>query len=162
MFANVIAAAGRVGSRALLYGKKYLPEILTYSGVAGFIGSVIMSCKATTKSEEILAEQDEKLAKNEECLERTDGKFESYTEEDKKKDDRIIRNRTRWKLAKTWIPAITLLIVSVFLVLAGHHVLHARSAGYAAAYKATETAYRTYRKAVREKYGEEACLELVS
>ena len=39
----------RFGANTWLVMKKYAPQIMTYTGVAGFIGTVVYACKATTK-----------------------------------------------------------------------------------------------------------------
>jgi len=158
MFANVALWASRVGARALVIGKKHLPEILTYSGIAGFIGTVVCACKATTRAEEILDEQEQALARHQEF---EDDPAVKYTAEDHAKDDRTIKYRTRWKLFKNYIPTITMLALSITLILCGFNILQARSAALAMSYKAAEKAYQTYRERVREKYGEEADLEIL-
>lgn len=142
----------RVGGRLLLVGKKYAPQIMVYTGVAGFIGTVIYACKATTKAEEILKERDEKMAKVQECAE--DESIE-YSEETREEDIRIITAQTRWKLVKAYAPVVTLCLASTALVLGGYHIISVRSASYAAAYKASEKAFRAYRNAVAKKYGED-------
>lgn len=158
MFTAVTHAIVRFGGRALLLGKKYLPEILTYSGIAGFIGTVFCACKATTRAEEIMAEEEERMARHEKYAANPNVE---YTTEQKEKDDQTVRNQTRWKLIRAYLPTATLLIASVMLVLAGHHIMHVRSAATAAAYKTMETAYNAYRNRVRERFGPEVDQEIV-
>lgn len=159
MFATVIQCVTRFGSHALLLGRKYLPEILVGSGIAGFVGSVVCACKSTTKAEQILNEQDEMMARHARMAE--DDGIE-YTTDDQANDDKIIRNRTKWKLVKAWAPTVTLMALSAVLILAGVHILHVRSAAMATAYKALEKGFNTYRERVREKYGSDADRELIA
>lgn len=142
----------RFGGRLLLVGKKYAPQIMTYTGVAGFIATVIYACKATTKAEQILKERDDKLAMVREC---TEDDSLDYSEASRQEDIRIITTQTRWALVKTYTPVFTLGLASTALILGGHHIIQMRSASYAAAYKASEKAFRAYRNAVANKYGED-------
>lgn len=128
----------RFGGKALLLGQKYAPQIMTYSGVAGFIGTVVCACKATTKAEKILDNKEKQLA-------------EAETEEEEK----AINSEARKELIKTYAPVVTLGVASTALILGGHHIIQTRSAGYAAAFKASEKAFRSYREAVAKKYGED-------
>lgn len=128
----------RFGGKALLLGQKYAPQIMTYTGVAGFIGTVVCACKATTKAEKILESKEQQLA-------------EAETEEEEK----AINSEARKELIKTYAPVVTLGVASTALILGGHHIIQTRSAGYAAAFKASEKAFRSYREAVAKKYGED-------
>lgn len=142
----------RFGHTALLVGKKYAPQIMTYTGLAGWIGTVIYACKATTKASAILEERDRKMADIEEC--DKDASIE-YSAEDKEKDIHVVNVQTRWELTKCYAPVVTLGLASTALILGGHHIIQMRSASYAAAFKASERAFRSYREAVARKYGED-------
>ena len=142
----------RFGCTVLQVGKKYAPQIMTYTGIAGFIATVIYACKATTKAEQILAERDKKMAEIEECSENHRNE---YSETDREKDIHVVTVQTRWDLVKCYTPVVTLGLASTALILGGHHIIQARSASYAAAFKASEKAFRAYREAVAKKYGED-------
>lgn len=140
------------GGKALIMGQKYAPQIMTYSGIAGFVGTVIFGCKATTKAEKILQDRDAKLDAVQQC--KNDPSIE-YTAEDEEKDIHDINVQARWELTKCYAPVVTLGLASTALILGGHHIIQTRAAGYAAAYKASEKAFRAYRDAVGRKYGED-------
>ena len=142
----------RFGCTVLQVGKKYAPQIMTYTGIAGFIATVVYACKATTKAEQILAERDKKMAEIEEC---SDDESIEYSEADREKDIHVVTVQTRWDLVKCYTPVVTLGLASTALILGGHHIIQARSASYAAAFKASEKAFRAYREAVAKKYGED-------
>lgn len=158
MLSNLVATISRAGSNALLVGKKHLPEILVVSGIFGTVASVIAACKATTKAEEVLREKDAMMAQATEALNRTDV---NYTAEDFANDEKIINRKTRWGIVKHYIPVVTLTLLSIFMILSGFHILHGRMVATAAAYKTIETAYRSYRQNVRDRYGEEADLAII-
>lgn len=141
----------RAGSLAWQVGRKYAPQIMTYSGIGGFIATIIYACKATTKAAVILEERDHQLEEIDIC--ESDPDIE-YTEDDAEEDRRIVEVQTRWKLIKCYGPVVTLGVASTALILGGHHIIQMRSASYAAAYKASEKAFRAYREAVAKKYGE--------
>lgn len=142
----------RFGCTVLQVGKRYAPQIMTYTGIAGFIATVVYACKATTKAEQILAERDQKMEEIEECS--TDNSIE-YSDEDREKDIHVVTVQTRWNLVKCYAPVVTLGLASTALILGGHHIIQTRSASYAAAFKASEKAFRAYREAVAKKYGED-------
>ena len=140
----------RFGAMTLQVGKKYAPQIMTYTGIAGFVATVVYACKATTKAHRILEEKEQQLAEIDEAIDDPD-----YTQEDMERDQHIIFVQTKWKLVKCYAPVVTLGIASTALILGGHHIIQMRSASYAAAFKASEKAFRAYREAVAKKYGED-------
>ena len=142
----------RFGGQVFLVGKKYAPQILTYTGIGGFVATIICACKATTKAEKILNDRDEKIQMVNDCLD--DATIE-YDDEDAKKDLHDISIKTKWELTKCYAPVFTLGVASTALILGGHHIIQTRAAGYAAAFKASEKAFRLYREAVARKYGED-------
>ena len=148
----------QVASRSGLLVKKYAPQILVGSGIVGFVATVVVACKATTKAEEVLSEREEKMQKVESVHEEHNP---DYSEEDYKKDITMVKTQTIVKLVKLYAPAATLGVVSIVCILSGHHILAQRSAAIAAAYKAVETGFRNYRGRVVEEFGKEVDQKLL-
>ena len=153
-FAMVGATVRFAASRMGLVMRKYAPQIMVGTGVVGFVGTVVVGCRATLKAEDVLDKRDEMLAKTEEAREAhsEDGQ---YTEEDYKKDKQMITVKTAWNFVKLYAPTVTLGAASIALVLGGNHILAARNAAIAAAYKAAEEGFRQYRKNVVDNFGKD-------
>ena len=107
--------------------KKNQPSILIGIGIAGFIGAVVMSVKATTKASELLNEK----------------KVEEETENFTKKE--IVK--TTWKC---YAPVIVLGAVSTICILSANKISSKRNAVLAAAFSMSESAFSTYKNSVLE------------
>lgn len=139
--------------------KKHTPEILVVSGVIGTVVSTVMACKATTKIDEVLAEQKKNIEKTKNYV-AENGYSEKYTEKDYKKDLSIFYGKSGIELAKLYAPSIVLGVASITSILAGHNILHKRNVAIAAAYTAVDKGFKDYRKRVIERFGEELDKEL--
>ena len=139
--------------------KKHTPEILVVSGVIGTVVSTVMACKATTKIDEVLAEQKKNIEKTKNYV-AENGYSEKYTEKDYKKDLSIFYGKSGIELAKLYTPSIVLGVASITSILAGHNILHKRNVAIAAAYTAVDKGFKDYRNRVIERFGEELDKEL--
>lgn len=139
--------------------KKHTPEILVVSGVIGTVVSTVMACKATTKIDEVLAEQKKNIEKTKNYV-AENGYSEKYTEKDYKKDLSIFYGKSGIELAKLYAPSIVLGVASITSILAGHNILHKRNVAIAAAYTAVDKGFKDYRNRVIERFGEELDKEL--
>ena len=133
--------------------RKYAPQILTATGVTGFVATVAVGCKSTLKAEDILEEHEKMVSMASEAYEKSEPG--QYTEDDYNKDLFKAKKRTFFKFVKLYAPTVTLGLVSIACVLSGHHIMATRNAAIAAAYKAGEAAFRAYRKNVVDEFGEE-------
>jgi len=145
-------ALTQFGGKLLLLGRQYAPQLMTYGGIGGFVATVISACKATTKAEKILDKKEEDLKAVEDCL---NDPSVDYDEAQAERDRHDICIQAKWELTKCYAPTVTLGVASTALILGGHHIIQTRSAGYAAAFKASEKAFRAYRESVAKKYGED-------
>ena len=75
------AGINRAVNKVAFKMKKHAPEILVIAGVGGTIVTTVMACKATTKIDEVLAENKEQIAKTKNYVEET-GFSDKYTEKD--------------------------------------------------------------------------------
>lgn len=133
--------------------KKYAPQILTGSGIAGFVATVAVGCKSTLKAEDILEEHEKMIGSINEAYEKSEP--EKYSQDDYNKDLFKAKKKTFFKFVKLYAPTVTLGVASIACILSGHHMMATRNAAIAAAYKAGEAAFRAYRKNVVDEFGEE-------
>lgn len=150
---TVKEGAIRIGSRALLKGKKYSPEILVAVGLTTGVASIVMAVKATRKVDEILSDHNETLENIETALEVCDQS--KYSKEDAMKDTVIAYIQTGAQLAKLYAPAIALEAVSVASILAAYGIIKKRNLALVAAYNGLSEAFENYRKRIIEDFGEE-------
>lgn len=150
---NVKEGAMRIGSRALLKGKKYSPEILLAIGLTTGVASIAMAVKATRKVDSILVDHEEALDNIEVALDICEtGK---YSKEDAAKDVFITYIQTGIQLGKLYAPAILLETVSVVSILAAYGIIKKRNLALVAAYNGLSEAFESYRKRVIEDFGEQ-------
>ena len=147
--------------------KKHSPEILVIGGVVGTVTAAVMACRATTKVNAILEEAKQNIEGAREVLEQPDlaQKYvdkhgEAYTEENFKKDITIYYTHAGVQFAKIYAPAVTLGVLSVTSILAGHNMLRKRNLALAAAYTAVDSGFKEYRSRVVERFGEALDKEL--
>lgn len=146
---------GRLG----LQLKKHSPEILVVTGVVGTVASAVMACKATTKLDAVLAENQENIDKIKDYV-IEEGYSDKYTEEDYKKDLTITYVQSGIKVAKLYAPAVAVGALSITAILAGHNITRKRNVALAAAYTAVDSAFKDYRGRVVERFGEALDKEL--
>ena len=157
--AEIMNNVTRTFNRAGLKLKKYSPEIFVGVGVVGVVASAVMACKATTKIDDVLAEQKENIEKTKNYVEEH-GYSEKYTEEDHKKDLTIFYSRSAVDLVKLYAPSVILGTVSIAMIINGHRILRKRNVALAAAYATVEKGFKEYRGRVIERFGEELDKEL--
>jgi len=151
--ALIKAAVTSKGARSLLLLKKFSPEILVVVGIAGVITSTVMACKATIKAEDALENAKGKLDKIH--IAHDTLPVEDYSGTDYKRDIAVVYAQTAVDFVIVYWKPITLGVLSVGCILAGHNILKQRNVALMAAYKAVEESYSDYRKRVVAKYGVE-------
>lgn len=130
---------------------KHSPEICQVAGIVGVAGTVIMACKATLK----LPEKNDILKKR---LSRA--KERDNAPEEKRKEVTKIYASYVWDIAKLYGPSAMLGTASLASMSAATQILRNRNAGLAAAYASVDGAFKTYRKRVAERFGEEVDKQL--
>lgn len=152
---NLSRNFGKMGLKA----KKYSPEILVVTGVIGVVTSAVMACKATTKLDEVLAEQKEKM-NNVHAYVEEHGYSSEYTEEDEKKDLALLQVKAAVEVAKLYAPSVALGALSLTAILTSNNILRKRNVALAAAYTAIDKSFKEYRARVVERFGEQLDKEL--
>lgn len=139
--------------------RKHSPEALLVAGVIGVVVTTVKACKATTKLHDILEDTNKEIdliheASNDETL------SEKYTKEDVKKDLTIVYTQTAVKIAKLYAPSLALGVLSVACILTSNNLIKQRNLALISAYSTLDKGYKSYRKRVVEKYGEEVDQEM--
>ena len=150
---TITLAAGK----AKLKGKQYAPELLLAAGIATGFTTIVLACKATLKTPEIIEESKETVKKIHEASET---KTEEYTSDDRKKDLTIVYVQTTVKFVKIYAPAIVVGAVSLTSILASQNVMKTRNAALASAYAIVDKTFKDYRDRVVERFGEDIDEEL--
>lgn len=153
------AGINRAVNKVAFKMKKHAPEILVIAGVGGTIVTTVMACKATTKIDEVLAENKEQIAKTKNYVEET-GFSDKYTEKDYQKDLTVMYTQRGLRLFKLYAPAIAVGTISITAILAGHNVLKKRNVALAAAYEVVNKNFKDYRGRVIDRFGNELDREL--
>lgn len=122
------------------------PEIMLCAGIAGFVGTVVISCRQTLKAQAIIAEAKEQKKLVEACKNKEVATTEEYTEQDAKNDMLKIRVQTGVKLLKNYAPAIIMGGFSIFALFKSHRILSDRNAALAQAYNSLSYAFDEYKK----------------
>lgn len=151
---NVTNAVQRVAGKQILVVQKHSPEILTAVGIIGFGATIVTACTATLKVDDILTEHKEQIEKINAVAEDPEYQ-DQYSEKDAVKDKTIVYIQTGVKMAKNYLPSITLGALSIGCILSAHNILSKRNVALLAAYKASEEAFNNYRDNVKDELGEE-------
>lgn len=151
----LVNAVKKTANAKSLVIKKHSPEILTGAGIVLGAATVVTACTATLKVDDILDEHQSQVEKIN--MVKEDPEFANeYTEEDAVRDKAIVYIQTGVKVAKCYLPSITLGVLSVMCILSAHNIMSKRNVALMAAYKACEESLSNYREKVRERYGEDA------
>ena len=175
MKSDLTAKASRAFHRFGLQLKKHSPEILITVGVVGTVTSTVMTCKATTKLNDILEESKKDVERIREAKENgyvqvevpsengkvTEIKQVEYSEEDGNKDLTITYVQTGVKVAKLYAPAVIVGALSLTCIISSNNILRKRNAALVTAYAALDKAYKGYRKRVADRFGEEVEYEIL-
>lgn len=139
------------------------PVIGVIFGVGTLIGSGVMACVATKKSEDILEDHKELLAEIKAAKEKG-----AIDEKTASKEIGRCYGRTAWKLFRKFAPAIGMAVIGSALVFSGYHSEHMRYldtkdklATTSAALAATFADFSAYRERTRERFGPEVDNELM-
>lgn len=133
--------------------RKHSPEILIGVGIVGFVGTVVLACKATTKAERILDEHKQDIDIVKETRESYKDAPQVYSEKNYEMDVATVYLKTMTKFVKLYWPAATLGLISVACILKAHGILSERNLALLAAYKSSEEAFLNYRNRVANEIG---------
>lgn len=139
---------------------KHAPAIFTGAGVIGFIGTAVLSSRATLKANDVMAPHIESLFHIADAESLGEAGRAEYTAEDANRDKITVYCRLGVDLAKLYAPAIGLGVLSTVLVTGGYRIQAKRLAGVTAAYGVVSKAYENYQKQVEDALGEDGKKQL--
>lgn len=152
MKSKIFSKFGKLGLKA----KDKSPEILLGAGIVGVIAGAVLLCKETLKSKDILDETKETIENYPTPEEGDEELKKGYDKEIKK-----IKAKSKLKIVKTYIPGVTVEVLSIVSIISSNRELKKRNLSLASAYAVLDETYKRYRKNVIEKYGEDVDGELL-
>ena len=129
-----ISSLGKIFPLIGKAASEHLPQILTITGVCGFVTSTILAVRATPVAYDIHREYSE-MRKEEEA------------------DEKELLKSELKELAPLYLPAIGVGVGAIVCILYGSHMQAKRTAAVLAAYSLTEKTLETYQENVMERLG---------
>ena len=154
---KVSTSAAKFAGKAEFTIKKNSPEILLGAGIVGFVGTIVLACRATCRADEVLEFHRRKIKDINDAKEIADSDPEgemSYDIELYRQDKAIRYLKTTGSLAKLYAPTIAVGTLSLACILTSRNIMQKRYLGVVAAYNGVSAAFEEYRKRVRDEYGE--------
>ena len=154
---KVSTSAAKFAGKAEFTIKKNSPEILLGAGIVGFVGTIVLACRATCRADEVLEFHRRKIKDIEDAKEIADADPEgemSYDIEIYRQDKAIRYLKTTGSLAKLYAPTVAVGALSLACILTSRNIMQKRYLGVVAAYNGLSAAFEEYRKRVRDEYGE--------
>lgn len=155
--AKVSTSAAKFAGKAEFTVKKNSPEILLGAGIVGFVGTIVLACRATCRADEVLEFHRRKIKDINDAKEVADADPEgemSYDVEIYRQDKAIRYLKTTGNLAKLYAPTVAVGTLSLACILTSRNIMQKRYLGVVAAYNGVSAAFEEYRKRVRDEYGE--------
>ena len=150
----VIKSAGK----AKFWACKHAPELLTAAGVVGFGGTIYLACKGTIKAVEVL----EVECENKAFIESAYNDCDNYSRADKDLDLKVVKIKTIKGVGMAYAPAAICGTLTLSCFLGSDYILKKRNIALVAAYNMLDDGFKSYRKRVVDKYGEEEDFRLNS
>lgn len=154
---KVSTSAAKFAGKAEFTIKKNSPEILLGAGIVGFVGTIVLACRATCRADEVLEFHRRKIKDINDAKEIADADPEgemSYDVEIYRQDKAVRYLKTTGNLAKLYAPTIAVGTLSLACILTSRNIMQKRYLGVLAAYNGLSAAFEEYRKRVRDEYGE--------
>ena len=155
---KVSTSAARFAGKAEFTIKKNSPEILLGAGIVGFVGTIVLACRATCRADEVLEFHRRKIKDINDAKEIADADPEgemSYDIEIYRQDKAIRYLKTTGSLAKLYAPTVAVGTLALACILTSRNIMQKRYLGVVAAYNGVSAAFEEYRKRVRDEYGED-------
>lgn len=155
---KVSTSAAKFAGKAEFTIKKNSPEILLGAGIVGFVGTIVLACRATCRADEVLEFHRKKIKDINDAKEIADADPEgemSYDIEIYRQDKAIRYLKTTGNLAKLYAPTVAVGTLSLACILTSRNIMQKRYLGVVAAYNGLSAAFEEYRKRVRDEYGED-------
>ncbi len=137
---------------------KHSPEILLVSGLSGFVGTVILACKATTKLPEMVEEHEGMI---DDIHTYEEHRFGDENQEPMPKNELAkMKAEVYFDIVKDYIflygPSVSLGLASGACIVGSYGIEKKRYTGLLGAYNGAMAAFETYRQRVREELGNDA------
>lgn len=152
---EMITKASLMLNKAILMGKKHLPEILTFSGLAFTAVGTILAVKSTTKAHEIFEKRDLDLQIVHEAKKLIDDPEEDYDLQTYQQDLTITYTKFAWGLVKLYAPAFIFTALGWAAIISSTNITKQRCVAMAAAYTALDKSFKSYRERVADAVGKE-------
>lgn len=151
---SIKSLIGSKTARPLLLAQKHSPKILFIAGTVGVIGTVVLACRATLKTVEVMNEHERAASKVKAKVEGHN-QFETLSVEDGNQQIHKLQVNTALRIARDYAPAIGLGALSIGALSGSHIILSRRNGALMATAAGLGRAYQEYRKRVVEEYGED-------
>lgn len=154
---KVSTSAAKFAGKAEFTIKKNSPEILLGAGIVGFVGTIVLACRATCRADEVLEFHRRKIKDINDAKEIADADPEgemSYDIEIYRQDKAVRYLKATGSLARLYAPTIAVGTLSLACILTSRNIMQKRYLGIVAAYNGLSAAFEEYRKRVRDEYGE--------
>lgn len=155
---KVSTSAAKFAGKTEFTIKKNSPEILLGAGIVGFVGTIVLACRATCRADEVLEFHRRKIKDINDAKEIADADPEgemSYDIEIYRQDKAVRYLKTTGSLAKLYAPTIAVGTLSLACILTSRNIMQKRYLGVVAAYNGLSAAFEEYRKRVRDEYGDD-------
>jgi hypothetical protein len=141
---------------AIQVAHRHGPAILTGAGIVGGIATVVLASRATLKVEPVVDEATVDIALQRERANLVGADMARVvTDEEINYEIRKIKVSSALKIAKLYVPTVSIGVASIGCVLGAYGVMKKRNVALIAAYNALEKSFEVYRKRVVDEYGEE-------
>lgn len=143
-------------ARQILLTKKHSPTILLVAGTIGVVGTVVLACRATLKTSDVLDEYEKQhanLVTDTVDAVATDLDLEVY--EKNKKQANQLKAKAALNIAKLYAPVVGLGALSIGALTGSHVILSKRNGAIMAAFAGLSRAHTEYRQQVAKEYGED-------
>lgn len=149
---DILENVQRGFNEALFEVKKQSPVILLCVGVAGFVATTVLACKATKKVDKVVEENKQKIEDAHKAVEAIeDVKSPEYKEAKKELTKDYIS--FGWEMTKLYGPSVVCGVASTACVFGSNDIMRRRNAEMAAAVTTVSAMFGKYRKNVVETFG---------
>ena len=151
------------GNKMIFSVKKNSPTILLVTGIVSIVGGTVSAVAVTKKAANCLDEFNERMERYNQAIENANKKEdpeEFYSQEDRKKDIRVIYGTMIKTMAKLYVKAFVLETLGIVLICKSHGSMVKRNAGLLAMNGALLKQNDEYRRRVAELIGEDPEKEL--
>lgn len=153
----VVKAVGK--KLALKIGEKS-PEIFLTTGIAGFVGSTVLACKATLKAGDAIQKHKDRVNMIEDAKvicknESTEIVNTEYTQKEELHDRIISKALLAKDLAALYGPSVVVGIAGIVCVVKSQNIMKDRNLALISAYNLLSKGYNLYRSRVREELGDD-------